>query len=242
MRTLALSLWLVAAAAFAAELDIPAEVPAEAGEWVVIKPKGDCVAVYYVALDGLKAFPASELKDPRNLVVQAHAPGRYRFEAVGTRDNVQVARRFVVVVGGVPPGPTPPGPNPPTPPGPNPPQPPTPSTDPIGAGGFAVLVTFDSSVTTRPPGELSVLYGKAVREYLDANCVADPTAPGWKAYRIWPADSDTARAPKLWSDAFGKTRGSKDWILIGNGTGGYSGPLPKTVDETLALLKKHKGG
>lgn len=125
-------------------------------------------------------------------------------------------------------------PIPPVPPTP----PPTPSIDPIGAGGFAVLISFDSSITIRPPGELSVIYGKAVRTYLESKCIADPTSPKQKAYRIYPAN--TAGAPKLWDDAFNR-KGGADWILIGTGSAGYSGPLPKTEAEALELLKKYGG-
>lgn len=152
------------------------------------------------------------------------------------------AKKFVAGYGsvtfnvGAVPAPTPPQPPDPKP---DPPAPkPAPSADPIGAGGFAVLMSFDSTKTTRPPAELSVLHGKAVREYLEAKCVADPTRSDWKAYRIYP--DNTVGAPKLWADAFAK-KGGADWILIGTGNGGYSGPLPKTEAEALALLKKYGG-
>lgn len=115
------------------------------------------------------------------------------------------------------------------------------AADPIGLGGFAVLVTFDPADTTRPAAQQSVLYGRAVREYLDSRCAADPAAANGKAYRIYPDNTDVSRAPKAFADAFAK-RGGKDWVLIGTGRTGYSGPLPKTEAEMLALLKRFAEG
>ena len=139
-------------------------------------------------------------------------------------------------------GPRPP-PDPPTPP-PDPPKPPpTPDgTSPFAEPGFRVLMVFDSENTTRPPTEQSVIYGKTVRDYLDSHCVPESSSAesNGRAYRIYAANSDTSRAPKVWADAFKLAKG-KDWILIGDGTKGYSGPLPKSPAEALALLQRFGG-
>jgi hypothetical protein len=112
-------LWgCLAAAAVGAPptLEIPAEIKADPGDWVVVSPKTDAKAIAYVGLDGLKAFPSSELKDARKLVVNPPRAGRYRFVAVGTLGDEQTATPFVVVVGDAPaPPPVPPGPVPPAP-------------------------------------------------------------------------------------------------------------------------------
>jgi hypothetical protein len=108
-----------------------------------------------------------------------------------------------------------------------------------------VLITWDASNTTRPAAQNSVLYGAAVRDYLKRKCVAEPTPePGTdgRGYRFYPAGVDTSRAPKVWADAYAKAAArGKDWVLIGDGTKGYSGPLPTTVPEMMALLKKYGG-
>lgn len=96
-------------------IEIPAEVKAEPGSWVVVSPKTDAVSVVYVGLDGLAAFPSSELKDPRKLVVNASKAGRFRFVAVGTLKDEQATAAFTIVVGDAPPTP---GPGPVLPDGP----------------------------------------------------------------------------------------------------------------------------
>ncbi len=109
----ALLLVFLAAPAWAdpPKLLIPSEVPAQPGQWVVIVPDTDAKAITYVGLDGLSAFPSSELRDPRRLVVNAPASGRFRFVAVGTLNDEQTAVPFTVVVAGTPPTP-PPAPTP----------------------------------------------------------------------------------------------------------------------------------
>lgn len=135
-----------------------------------------------------------------------------------------------------PPGPNPPGPTPPGPtPGPTPPDPPPSDPSPFPDPGFRVLIVYDPANTTRPAAELSVITGKTVRDYLDRKCV-DSGAGG----KIWPTTTDVSAAPKVWADAFRLANG-KDWIVIGDGKRGYSGPLPKSPAEALALLKKYGG-
>ena len=133
------------------------------------------------------------------------------------------------------------GPQPP--PGPTPPGPTPDGTSPFPEAGFRVLLTYDSANTTRPAAQNSVLYGKAVRDYLKAKCVAEPGSPGdGKAYRIYPANADVSQAPKTWADAHRLAVGKgKDWVLIGDGSKGYSGPLPATEADMLALLKRFGG-
>jgi hypothetical protein len=242
VRTLALLL-LTAGVGLAAppRLKLPDGVAGEVADFVTVTAETDGRAVRFVPLDpGLKVFPSALLADPKSTVVTAAVPGRYRLLAyTGNADGPSDPATVTVTIGTpapAPPGPVPPGP---TPPGPQPP-PPAPGVDPIGLGGFAVLIVFDQANTTRPPGELSVIYGRAVQDYLESKCAPDPASRGWKAFRIYPDNTDVGRAPKAWADAFGK-RGGKDWILIGTGAGGYSGPLPKSEGEALALLKKYGG-
>lgn len=156
---------------------------------------------------------------------------------VGAKTEAEAVRKLLVSGGTPQPGP-PPGPGPPPTPGPGPA--PTPGQqDPIGAGGFAVMIVFDQTNTVRPPAQQSVIYGKAVRDYLEAKCVRDPVGPpAQKAYRVFP--ENTVGSQNLWINALAR-KGGKDWIMIGTGTSGYSGPLPKTEAEALTLLKKYGG-
>lgn len=151
-----------------------------------------------------------------------------------------------VVIGGepgptppVPPGPVPPGPVPPgpVPPDPTPPTPPAP----IPVAGFRVLIVYETSkAPSLPEGQRSILYGKAIRDYLDRKCVTGQDGKT-REWRIWDQDVDTSLAGKVWQDAMSRKRGSVPWLIVSNGQSGFEGPLPATVDDTLTLLKKYGG-
>jgi len=112
---------------------------------------------------------------------------------------------------------------------------------PIEQPGFRVLMVYESEDLTKlPPAQKSVLQSTIVREYLNAKCSkgADGKTPD---YRILDAHTDTTSDSKWWQDAMKRKRDSLPWIVISDGTTGYEGPLPKTVDEALALFKKYGG-
>jgi hypothetical protein len=99
------------------KLSIPEEVKGAPGSWVVVSPDTTAKAVLYIGLDGLAAFPSSELRDPRKLVVfTPQQGGRWRFVAVGTLGDELATATFTVVSGDAPP----PGPSPGPSPGPTP--------------------------------------------------------------------------------------------------------------------------
>ncbi len=159
---------------------------------------------------------------------------------------------FKLVIGGVAPQP------PPTPP--DPPKPPTPpepiSTSPFAEPGLRVLVCFDPTVL-RPSGSPERwFYGpdKNVRDWLNAKCVPDPTGiekdgsgAVLRDWRIWPATengqpTDVSGARKVWRDAWAnKGPEKKNWIMVGDGKTGYEGPLPKSEEEALTILRKVGG-
>lgn len=137
--------------------------------------------------------------------------------------------------------------NPDVPPGPTP----TPKPDgasPFPGPGLHVLLVYDSAKTNRPAGELAVMNGtETMRDYLDAKCVVGPNpkevddrGQPMREWRIWPANADVSKARPVWREAFAK-KGAGDWILIGDGKAGFSGPAPKTEAEMMTLLKKFGG-
>jgi hypothetical protein len=158
---------------------------------------------------------------------------------VGATDQSAVKRQMIDTNTGPQPPPKPVDPVDP----PKPPPTPTP-TDPspfVGVTGLHVLMTFDATNTTRPATQNSVLYGKKVREWLNTHCTSDPSGQGdGKAWRIYSDGSDVTTAPAAFMNVFAK-RGGKDWIMIGDGKEGYSGPLPLTEAEAMALLEKYGG-
>lgn len=147
----------------------------------------------------------------------------------------------------VPPTPQPPGPVPPTPvpPTPHPPTPPKPA--PIAEPGLRVLIIYESG----PKGDEkltkeqeAILYGETVWNYLASKCVKEPS--GNPATRIYDKDASPTDLP-VWQTALKRPRlkadGTPDptipWVIISNGTTGYEGPLPKTVEEFKALVDRY---
>lgn len=151
-------------------------------------------------------------------------------------DETKVIRRTLDVDAGE-------GPRPPPGPEPIPVPVPVPSNAPIAGDGFKVLIVYDG-VAKLSAAQQSVIDGKTIRDYLKSHCVAERAATDrddGKAYRIWPVQEDPAGAPKVWQDAFARPHPNIPWIVISNGKTGVEQALPKTVDETLKLLKQFGG-
>lgn len=126
------------------------------------------------------------------------------------------------------------------PPPPMPPPMPDTSVAPIPVDGFRVLIVFQDSELARLPAEQSqIRTAKAIRDYFQAKCVKE--ADGGPGARIWDVDTVTEGDLPLWQTAFKRPRTSLPWIIISTGKTGHEGPLPKTVAETLELLKKYGG-
>ncbi len=137
-------------------------------------------------------------------------------------------------------GPLPP-PVPPTPPVPPiPPLPPKPDP-PIPAPGLRVLIVYETADLGKlPAGQLAALYSADVRAYLNAKCVKGPDGKTAE-WRLWDRDISVVGESKLWQDAMARPRKSLPSVIISNGATGYEGPLPSSIAETLALLKKFGG-
>lgn len=164
-------------------------------------------------------------------------PGTYKVKlrALRTKDGAasfETARATVVI--GTPAPPIPPAP----------PVPPTPPPDPapIAQPGLRVLIVYETAELSKMPAEQrNVLYSKTVRDYLNSKCPAGADGRT-REWRIWDKDVATDGESKLWQDAMSRPKRATPWILISNSPkGGFEGPLPKTVDETLALIKRYGG-
>ena len=165
--------------------------------------------------------------------------GRWRVEVV----NYETRRRVTtyVTIGDVDPEPSP-DPAPPTPPAP------PPSEAPFRSPGFAVLIVREASEAGKLPASQRAIFSSgAVHQYCADKCVQ--LSDGQKFYRIWDddySDAQVANVPAELREAYQGTKELWDantpWIGINDGKGGgYAGPLPATVDEMLALLKKYGG-
>jgi hypothetical protein len=106
---------------------LPAEIKAEPGEFVAIKPETNGKEVQYHSIDpGLSLFPSGMLSDLRNTVVVPKQPGRYRLLAyTAAKDKASPPAIVTIVAGNAPPVPVPvpPGPDPGPGPAPVPPAP-----------------------------------------------------------------------------------------------------------------------
>jgi hypothetical protein len=157
-------------------------------------------------------------------------PGTYTLVlAVALDSDVDVARHTFTV-----------GPVGPTPPGPNPPGPTPPGPAPIPTAGLRVLIVEETADRPKlPAGQAAIFTSAALRDWLDANCAKTPDgkAPDW---RILDKDADLALDLPHWRQAMALPRSTLPWLIVSDGSRGYSGPLPATEAETLALLDAYR--
>jgi hypothetical protein len=109
---------------------------------------------------------------------------------------------------------------------------PPPDVVPVPTTGLHVLMVWESSQPGEiPESQVQVLTSTIVRDWIrDHN----------GQFRVFDDDTDLSQTPKVWQDAMKVPRQSLPWIVVSNGRTGFSGPLPKNIDETIQLLEKHK--
>lgn len=152
-------------------------------------------------------------------------------------DDADVIRRTLDVDAGDGPRP-PPGPEPKPPPPDPKPDPVTPA--PIPEPGLRVLIVYDAAtVADLPPAQNAILRSEKLWKFAQENCArgADGRTPEMRIYHSAVNASDEANH---WKAAMARPRKSLPWILVSNGRTGYEGPLPATVDDTIALIRKYK--
>jgi hypothetical protein len=218
----------------AGDVDLPAELKLEPGRLgkLAAESKGEVIR-WVNPSPGMDLIPS---ESGRWVIVSAMKPGAYpvfAYTALGGKPTEAV--RCLVVVGTPSPDPQP------TPPTPTPPPGPTPDPAPIPEAGFRVLMVYETGeVQKLPPAQGSVLYSKQIRDYLDSKCVVGRDGKT-REWRIWDKDIDTTNETAIWQSAMKRDRKSVPWIVISNGKTGFEGPLPASVSEALALLKKYGG-
>ena len=175
------------------------------------------------------------VKEPFLYIVRAEKSGDVELiisPADAMDDSQDVRVPLTVTVGPRPP------PIPDDPPTPDPDDPPGP---PIPGKENRVLIIYESSDLPKyPPAQTAVFAAASLREYLAKKCVKGPDGKT-PEYRIWDKDVDTVNVSTVWKDAMKLQRQSLPWIIVSNGSTGFSGPLPTDVDSTVTLLKKYLG-
>lgn len=223
---------LLASGVWGQQVKLPAEARGEVGSFIKVPADTEGKEVRWYSPDkGLQVFPVELLKDSKTAVVTATTPGRYRLVAWTAKGDVPSDPAICVVIVGdappIPPVPPDPGPKPPDPPGPSP------------ISGKRVLILYESADATKMPAkQQDIIFGRAVRDYLNAACEVGPDGKT-KDWRIWDKDVATDGEAQVWKDAMKRERKSIPWLIVGGKGGGYEGPLPATTEEFLALVKKH---
>ena len=215
-------------------VDIPPEVH-PGGQYAILSPKTEAVAITYIGLSGVEPLPAVMLKDPRMFLLDTRglAVGTYKFVAVASLNDEHTRIDFAVVIGNSPVVVTPPGPGPINPPTPSPGTPLT---------GMRVLILEETSPSKRLTNQQAeALNSLEIRQYLDLK-----TNKQWRRY---DPDLSLDKLPKDLQDLRSKAQPtSLPWVVIGDvGSGGElklieQGPYGvEGKDKALALFKKWGG-
>lgn len=213
------------------EISLPAEVRVAAGEWFTLRAStsGRHVAWHMDAALTEPIPPELRLPSDRAKVLVAKQRGVYvvhAWTAAGSRPSELATCRVVVgEPGPVPPGPTPPGPGPtPVPPSP--------------AKGLRVMFVYETSELSKlTAAQSSIMTATAIREYLKAKCEPD-------GFRFYDRDVNTANETDVWRGIWSASKATLPRlpaVVIVTDQKGEAFPLPKDVDETLALLKRYAG-
>lgn len=235
-------------APIAPTISIPAEIKATVGEFIEVPAKTNGVEVKWAVLNqqGLNLFPMDLLKDSKTAVAVANTDGVYYLHAWTALNNIPSDLVTCKITIGTPPAPipVPPGPNPPqpVPPGPNPPQP-IPSTP----TKLSVLFIDEHSDygTDQYKSYLGVVNSTKIRAYLNSHCNTEVinNATPIPTWRKWDQNTDISNESAMWKKLFAVQHTSLPWLVIADSSGNtfYSGTVPATENDTLALLQKYGG-
>ncbi len=158
-------------------------------------------------------------------------PGTYRVKARvipvkdGKISGPASTQRATVVIGGPGPGPGP---------GPDPPKPPTP------VAGLRAMIVYDATAkATMPAPQQLILTAKELRDYLQAKTSKTPDGKR-TLWAIWPDGADASAEAAELQALYSRKRASLPWLVIADGAGNVvsEGPLPASVPDTMAALKK----
>jgi hypothetical protein len=111
---------------------------------------------------------------------------------------------------------------------------PTPdSTSPIAVDKLAVAIIEETSERSKLPAEqFAALMSGDVRQYIQSQ---------GGELRLIDKDDKADQAPTWVQEALKLPRTGLPWLVIGSPKTGFSGPLPLSLAETVAEIKKHGG-
>ena len=224
----------------AQSVTLPAEIKGARGAWIIVAPKVDGgtpkwrVDSRLQEVDLAALLPADSVAKLKGKVFTSVTDGRFKVEVwCAKADGVSdIATTWLVVGDG----------KPVTPDGVKP-QPAAPA--PIPVPGFRVLIVEEvmnrAALPTSQRLILTSVAPNGVRAFCEANCVLGPDGKT-REFRIYDQNVNMTKESSLWQDAMKRPRTSLPWLIVSNGTTGYEGPLLKTAEDTVALLKKIQAG
>lgn len=121
-------------------------------------------------------------------------------------------------------------------PQPKPVDPPSPA--PIPLDGFRVMMIYEQMQLT--PEISNIINSKPYRDYLNSHCAISPDGKT-REWGNFDKDENMSKFPTHWAEAMKRPRSSLPWLIISNGKAGWEGPLPDTLDKTLAKFKEYGG-
>jgi len=118
---------------------------------------------------------------------------------------------------------------------------------PVVTGPIRVMIVQDAEYDEPLSAEMvATINSEAVDKYCDTHCEKD--SAGVSEFKKYMSDTATEmqspairKALEVANAERIKANYRKPWITISNGKRGYSGPVPETEAELLALLKKYGG-
>jgi hypothetical protein len=114
----------------------------------------------------------------------------------------------------------------------------TPGTPPIPGKGLRVLFIEETGQLSKLPKEQRyIAQSKEVAEYCNEHCAKEST--GQAAMRLFDPEQDVSHEQKSWREAMKNPHDPPPWLMVSDGRKGVSRPLPKTLDETMTVLKKY---
>lgn len=216
------------------------EVDASIGALVMIKAKVPAGAQVRWWVPSDKSVQTVPFGDVLFFIGQKAGGHVVAYSADQPPSTVWLNATFVKVGNGPRPPPDP-GPNPPQPPdpGPKPPPPPDPKPPPIPVGALRVLFVYETANVK--PQHVNVMQAAAVRAYLSEKCVKgeDGRTP---EFRYFDKDASMEKESAIWRQIWKDARPTElplPSVVIFKGQTGTSYPLPGTVEELLALLRKY---
>lgn len=123
---------------------------------------------------------------------------------------------------------------------PQPPPNPVDPDKPVVVTSFRVVLVNESG-TTLSAAQNSVLFGKAIADYLDQKCTKQSGQPGWRRYdKNTDASKDLSEMAALWAAVQPKLTAIPCLVVEVNGKADIL-PFPTSVADALATLKKYGG-